>query len=194
MCLLWITTYTLVLIGTIKYKYPLISPITQAIIAPFEFSVLLLFLKMGPFRLDYATIAYLYWSIIEILIIVVMIKNQYIRKGLIVPYIGALLAMTTIMIYCVTIKERMFFFSYLNTFVGVIVWLIYIINDKDFPLNRISLAIFFTKLTADTLAVPVYFEHGYGIEKILCVLLPVLDSFFVLLFIYRKRNLRTKAC
>lgn len=45
MCVLWIVTYTLVLIGTIRYQYPVISPITQAIIAPFEFCVAVSFLR-----------------------------------------------------------------------------------------------------------------------------------------------------
>lgn len=82
MCFLWIATYTLVLVGTIKYRFPLISPITQAMIAPLEFSVLFLFIKLDAFRLDYASMAYLYWSIIEIVIIIVMIRNGYIRKNI----------------------------------------------------------------------------------------------------------------
>ena len=51
MCLLWIVTYTLVLIGTVKYKYPLIPSVTQLIIAPFEFSVWLGFIIGGGFSI-----------------------------------------------------------------------------------------------------------------------------------------------
>ena len=39
MCVLWISTYTLCLISTIRYHYPALSPITQLVGAPFEFAV-----------------------------------------------------------------------------------------------------------------------------------------------------------
>lgn len=55
MCFLWIITYTLVLIGTVKYRYPLIAPISQAIIAPFEFAVLIRFVIHGNLSLDYVS-------------------------------------------------------------------------------------------------------------------------------------------
>ena len=114
MCMLWIMTYTLVLIGTIKYRYPMIAPITQAIIAPFEFSVLFLFHKLGLIELSYATLAYLYWAIIEVAIFRVIEKLRYIKEEHIKPYIIVSLGVTFIMIYFVTIKEKCSFLAILT--------------------------------------------------------------------------------
>lgn len=189
MCVLWITTYTLVLIGTKKYKYPLISPITQVITAPLEFSVLFLFIKLDAFRLEYASIVYLYWSIIEIIIVVVMIKSGYIGKIYRVPYIIAIASMTAIMIYWVTIKECMYFFSYLNTFIGIFIWMIFVIKNKDYPMKPIVLAIFLTKFIADICAYMVYHSEGNWAAKSMCVGLPVLD--FVFILVYGKRKMKS---
>lgn len=60
MCCLWILTYTIVLLGTIKYNYPLISPVTQAIIAPFEFAVLYRYIIKGFLGFDYVSLSYIY--------------------------------------------------------------------------------------------------------------------------------------
>lgn len=195
MCLLWITTYTLVLIGTIMYRYPLISPITQVIIAPLEFSVLFLFIKLGAFRLDYASVAYLYWSIIEIIIISVMMKKEYIRKKYTIPYIGTLISITGIMVYWVTIKENMFFFNYFNTFIGIFFWLIFVLENKDYPMKSITLAIFIIKFIADVLAFVVYHGEGNWVANLLCILLPVVDSIFLLVYFRRKtEKIATESC
>lgn len=187
MCFLWITIYTLVLFGTMKYRYPLISPITQAIIAPLEFSVLFLFIKLNAFRLDYASVAYLYWSIIEIVIIILMIRRGYVRKRYRGPYILAIICITAIMIYWVTIKEYMFFFNYLNTFSGIIVWLIYVIRNKDYPMKPITLVIFLIKFVADVLAFLVYNGDGNWAADTMCILLPVVDFLFILIYLKRKK-------
>lgn len=186
MCLLWITTYTLVLIGSIRYQYPLISPITQAIIAPLEFSVLFLFIKIGAFRVDYASIAYLYWSIIEISIMLLMIKNGWVKKKYQIQYVICVCVITAIMIYWVTVKENMFFFTYLNTFSGIVIWLLYVIANKDFPMKPITLAIFIIKFIADIFALGAYFGVGNWAAQVMCVLLPVIDLFFVIIYIMRK--------
>ena len=186
MCFLWIATYTLVLIGTLRYKYPLIAPLTQAIIAPFEFSVLLYFIKLSAFRFDYASIAYLYWSMIEIAIIFVMIKKRYIQKKWIIPYIGAVVALTILMVYFVIIMGKMLFFSYANTFVGVAVWMAFILKRKDYPINPFTLTVFCLKFLADILGGIVYFGKGHCLINILCVCLPILDSVFI--YIYLKKR------
>ena len=188
MCALWITTYTLVLIGSIRYRYPLISPITQAIIAPFEFSALCLFIKLNSFRLDYASIAYLYWTVIEIVIIGVFIRDGYIKKKHIVPYSSMVLLITAVMIWRVTVKGHMFLYSYINTFIGVIIWLLYIARNKNYPMKSISLILFITKLTADLFAIPVYFGNGTWLENSVCILLPTVDVCFIALYFLRKRN------
>jgi hypothetical protein len=186
MCLLWVATYALVLVGTIKYQYPLISPITQAIIAPFEFSVILLFVKSGIFRFDYASVIYVIWVIIEIAIIFVMLHKKYVKRNLILPYIGMILLITIIMFYFVVVSEHMFFFSYFNTFIGIIFWLFFVIRHRDFPMKKITLAIFISKMTADVAAMIAYIGKGHLFIQSICILLPLTDAIFI--FVYMKRT------
>lgn len=188
MCMLWITTYTLVLFGTIRYRYPLISPITQAIIAPFEFSVLFLFIKLNAFQLNYASVAYLCWSVIEIVTIIVIVRAGYIRKKYILPYVGAVLLITGIMVWLVAVKQYMLAFSYINTFVGMSCWLAYVIRRKDYPMNGITLTIFLMKLTADILGCLVYFGQGSLAVNALSVMLPVVDFCFIPTYFMRKKK------
>ena len=188
MCLLWITTYILVLIGTVKYHYPMISPITQAMIAPMEFATLVLFVKLKVFLFNYAFIAYLFWSMIEIAIIYVMVKKQFVKRRWVIPYIGLVLLVTAIMIYWVAIMEKMFFFSYFNTFIGIVFWLVFVIKHKDYPIKPITLAIFLAKLMADTLAIPIYFREGNLVTQAICILLPLCDVIFVVVFFWRKHR------
>ena len=187
LCGLWILTYTLVLIGTIKYHYPLISPITQAIIAPFEWSVLFLFLKLEISITDYAFITYLYWGIVEIAIIYVILRMGYIKKKLIKPYIALIVMVTGFMVYLVTIRQHMLSFSYINTFLGVLIWAKFIRN-KNYPMKGFSLAIFATKFLADFLGAIVYYGDGIWIINIVSILLPVLDFCFIIEFFLRKKS------
>ena len=186
MCFLWVVTYTLVLIGTVKYRYPLISLNTQAIIAPFEFSVLFLFLKIRSFRFDYASMAYLYWGVIEVLIFLAILKSGHLKKKHIIPYVMTVVAFTGTMIYWVTIREYMFMFSWLNTTVGIVFWLIYVIRQKDFPMNSITLAIFVIKFLADVLAFIVYYQRTDWTINL--AILPALDFMFFPVFFIRRRK------
>lgn len=108
-CLLWIITYTLTLISTIKYRYPTISPIAQVIIASFEFSVLTRFIIQGTLIFDYVSIAYIYWTLIELFIIIAIIKSGYFLKKHNIFYILSIMIMTSIMFYLVALKNHMFF-------------------------------------------------------------------------------------
>lgn len=188
MCILWIATYILVLIGTIKYKYPLISPVTQVIIAPFEFSSMFLFIKLGAFHLNYASMAYLIWTLAEILIMYVMFKHEYIKRAHKVPYLIVFAVITAIMFYLVTIKEKMFFFSYFNTVLGVGFWLLYVITNSAYPMKTITLLLFLTKFMADVLGFLVYYGFGNVFENIMCSLLPIVDFVFILVYLNRKKR------
>lgn len=92
------------------------------------------------------------------------------------------------MIYWVTIKEYMFFFNYLNTFSGIIFWLIYVIRNKDYPIKPITLAIFLMKLVADVFALIVYNGDGNWASNAMCILLPVVDFLFIMLYVKRKKT------
>lgn len=181
MCVLWMVTYTLVLIGTIKYQYPLISPMAQTVIAPFEFSAFVLAILMGIYGFNYAILGYLYWTIIEIAIFIAIIRTGFIPKNKIACYIILTAVITGVMIYLVAIKHRILVFSYVNSFVGDAIWLIFILKNGCLR-KPITLAVYIVKIVADCLAGIVYFGKGSWLVDVLSVLLPLLDSLFVVVY------------
>lgn len=185
MCVLWMTTYTLVFIGTVKYKYPLISPITQLIIAPLEFVIAYFFIAGNPNGFDYISFAYLYWSVIEIAIISAIFKIKFIKKKHMLVYILLLLINTVLMIYLVAIKGYMLFFNYFNAFLGVLFWFVFI-QRKDFPMKPIALVAFVTKFLADIIAIPVYIGDGGFLINFICISLPILDFMFIPTYFYKR--------
>ena len=188
MCCLWILTYTIALIGTIRYKYPLISPISQMITASFEFSVVYFFMICGSLELNYASFAYVYWSVIEVAIIYVMIRCNYIPKERVKVYLVFLSILTCVMCYLVGHQKQMFFFSYFNTFIGELIWL-YHICKKDYPMKPLSLLAFMTKFIADIVAIPVYFGTSPGLIDVICITLPILDFIFIICFFIKRKNM-----
>ena len=184
---LWILTYILVLLGTKKYKYPLISPITQIFIASLEFSVLFQLIIEKALGWNHIGISYVCWTIVEILIIVAQIRYGFISKKYVGMYISLMAITTAIMCYFVAYKKFGFFFNYFNTFVGEIVWLLHI-RKKDYPKKPIVLLIFITKFVADTIAISVYFGRGAWIISLISIALPILDFLFIHTYFSRIGN------
>ncbi len=184
----WIITYTLVLIGTVKYRFPLIPPVTQAIIAPVEFSVLLSLIDRSSFCWDYVSIAYAYWCAIEMVIIGVAIKKQITPTKWVAMGIALFVMVMIPTFCCVVIHRGMFFFTYLNTFTGVVAWLVFVSRRKDYPMNGMTLAIFIAKFLGDVATIPAYFMDGDWVIRALAILLPVCDSLFFLLYFLRRRK------
>ena len=187
MCLLWMTTYTLVLIGTLRYRYPTISPITQAVVAPFELAVVIKFLKDDILRIDYASMAYLYWAGIEIATIAVIVRRGMIARRWLPAYFSLIATETAAMLYFVSYRGEMLFFSYFVTVVGEGFWLAHLLK-KDYPLTSLTLAPQCTKLAADALAIPVYLHAGGISTTVMCVSLPVLNIVTLAVFLYRKKK------
>ena len=186
MCFLWVLTYTLALIGTVRYQYPLIAPMTPMVIAPLEFSCLILLCKLNAFRWDYASVAYLYWVLIEIAIIVVLIKNGYIKKEWRGLYVETLLVLVAIMVVVVAVKEQMLLANYVNTTTGVALWLVYFIRSKEYPLTMLTWTVFVVKCVADILAFLVYYADGDWVVFVLSILLPLIDFSFLAIAAVRK--------
>lgn len=195
MCACWISTYTVCFVSTIKYKYPALSPVTQLIIAPFEFAALYRFISDGTFGFDYVSIAYLYWSSIEFGLLFLIIKYRFhFEKKKSITYILLCAVMTILMIYIVAYKGHVFFCSYFNTFVGELFWFIYI-RDENYPMKTLNLTAFIIKLIGDAMAVYIYISMGNTIIKIICALLPILDLCFIVVFfkrVYETRVLKVK--
>lgn len=131
--------------------------------------------------------SYIYWTIIEILIIYVMIKHGYIQRRKAPRYLTLVCVMTCIMCYLVAIKGHMFFFSYFNTFIGEIFWLL-LIFKKDYPMKPLALAAFITKFVGDLISIPTYLGSGIWLIDIICVLLPALDFLFIIVYINRVKK------
>lgn len=189
-CFLWILSYTAVLISTIKYKNPGISSISQVAIASFEFAVLIKFIcEVKVF--DYVFFSYLYWTLIEIGIIVAVLYYGRIRGKDLFFYLTFLFAATALMVYLVKYKGEMFFFGYFNTFVGEMIWFLFILR-KNYPMKPINLLSFILKFIGDAIAVPVYFNTGrWFISVFICVGLPILDLCFIITY-FAKRNIAKK--
>lgn len=192
MCVLWVLTYTLVLIGTITYRFPLISPATQAVIAPFEFAVFIKFIYRDALGFDYVFLSYAYWTAIEIAIIYQIVRIGFINKNRVIPYVFVITVLTCIMCYCVIANKYMFFFSYFNTFVGEIFWLVFILK-KDYPMRPIALAAFFAKFIGDAISIVPYFGHGGFLINFICLTLPLLDLAFIFIYFKRKCLINTRS-
>ena len=188
---LWMITSTLVLISTIKYKYPLIPPQAQVIIAAFEFVTFSFLFIGGQVGFDYISIAYLYWTVIEIVQMVVVIKIGYIKEKRVISYILRVIFATGIVHASMLTTENIYAFSYFNTFIGEIIWFRYIIQSQ-YPLKPIVFLTFLAKFVADLVAISVYVGMGDLVNQVICVILPVLDFAFLVVFFARMKAERIK--
>ena len=187
----WMTTYTLVLIGSLKYKTPLISPITQAIIAPFELGVFLGFLfgfLISNYVFNYVLLAYLYWTAMEIAVIIVIAKQIKPSKPKLTSYILFMILLTIFVLIYVNIFDfGMLYGSYIHTIIGMVFWYIYILDPK-YPMKPISLAVFIVKLVGDILGFIVYRNYDGILIFVIAITLPIIDLFFIITYFYRKKN------
>ena len=87
MCVFWIMTYVLVLIGTVRYRYPLISPVAQFFFITNEIAVLLFFFFNASNFSKYVIWAYICWTLIEIAVFIAILKTGYFKKNKIFCYV-----------------------------------------------------------------------------------------------------------
>lgn len=190
MSALWILTYLLVLIGTIRYRYPLISPVSQFFFCTNEFAVLLFFVANASRFDNYVIIAYGCWALIEIAVFIVILKIGFVKRKHILPYCVVTAAVSVILYFVIALKDSMMFICYFNAFCGVFFWLRFI-RRKEYPMSPIALAAFVTKFLADLVAIPVYLGEGGRIIDLLCLALPMLDLLFIPIYFKCKKRLRS---
>lgn len=187
MCVLWILTYLMVLIGTIRYKYPMIPPASQFFFCTTEFAVLLFFLANDARFSDYVIVAYISWALIEIAVFIAILKTGFIKRKHILPYCAAVAVVSVILYFIIAFADGMMFICYFNAFCGVFFWFRFV-RRKEYPMKPIALAAFVLKLLADLFAVPVYLGEGGLIIALISLLLPALDfAFLPMYFRGRKR-------
>ena len=183
MCIFWVSTYALVLIGSFKYKYPMISLDAQAMIAPYEIAIVISFFAIDSI-FNYAIAAYMIWSLLQITIITFTILYGNLKNKYIPVYLLFFVAVTMQMVYMVVYKDEAFLFANLNTFVGMIFWFIHILK-KGYPMRPLALAAFSTKFVADVLGAITYLGEGKPLANTLSVLIPVVDLAFIIVFAVR---------
>ena len=185
-CFGWILAYTLVFIGSKKYKFPLISVSAQTAIASFEIAVTIDCITSDA-TFNYAYIAYAYWAIIQISILVLSFKQRGFDIKKIQRCTLILVATTIVMYMILKIPNSMIYFANINTITGYFFWFYYIF-DKNYPIKFFSVAAFVSKFVADILSVPVYFGLYGTVISVLNVSIPCLDFLFIILWIYRYYN------
>ena len=191
MCLLWVTTYVLVLVSTLKYRYPATSLFMIALVAPFEFSTLISIILKTEGNFGFPFYAYLIWSIMEIPILIsVLITGNHSRKK-IFAFIATIIIVSLLTFYGVFYQSQTLFFSYFNTFLGELFWLGYIAKRQFHP-QSIHFAFCITKLIADLIAVPVFGGMGSWTVNSICVILPVIDLLFIAICLEKKNEIIKK--
>lgn len=191
MCILWMLTYTLVLIATLKYQYPMIAIYSQVLLAPLELVCAIFFIRANK-GLTFFSFCYAYWVLAEIIIFIVACRMGYVsRRKVIVSITSA--CIVTVALYCfVIILDQMLTTNYCVTFLAEIIWLQYVLN-KQYPAKPIILTAFVLKLLADAMIVPVYYGVGTWYTNVLVVALPVLDAAYIYAYLIKKYSERTYA-
>lgn len=187
MCVCWIAAYLWALVGAVRYRHPLIPPVTQLFFCTNELSALLYFLVSGT-GFTYYVAAYICWAVIEAAMFAAAVRIGFVKKKQILPHLG-LLAAITLILFIATLNGKMLLICYFNAFAGVMCWL-WFACKPDYPMKPIALAAFISKFIGDLVAVPVYFGNGGRFVESICVLLPVLDFSFIILYFRRRRKSR----
>lgn len=185
MCVCWVVTYTLVLVSTKIYKYPAISPYAQAMILPAELGVFIVRIIIWK-SFGFIGFFYLFWTLVEIAIIVEIIRLKFLKNlKLYFAFIGVLSAAV---VYLVVAHNMILFLTYFLTFLGVIIWLLFILSKKDYIFKPLNLIAFSAKFVGDAIAIPVYLGTGGMIEDIVCIALPSVDFLFIIIYFLKKRQ------
>ena len=182
MCVAWMATYILVLISTKIYKYPAISPYAQAMILPVELGVS--FARIIWKSFGFIHFCYLFWSLIEIAIIVEIIRLKFLKN--LKSYFTFIIVLSVAVTYLLVVHNMILFLTYFFTFSGNVIWLLFILLKNDYPFKPLNLLTFCVKFIGDAILIPVYFGNGNLITNILVFALPSLDFLFIIVYFLKK--------
>lgn len=186
MCFFWVVTYLFVLIGTMKYRYPVFPLAMQFFTLSNELAVLLYFVKTDVI-FNYAVAAYLCWGVLEIAILIAIARTGFYKTKHIVSHFVATIAFSGPVFWLLTAFDSMLFICYFFAFFGELFWFVEIFR-KNYPIKAITLMAFVSKFLADGFAVPVYFNRGYLLIDCVCVLLPLIDLAFIVIWFVRRKQ------
>lgn len=167
---MWVTVYALVIVSSLKYKCPRISPLFPVLVLPWELTAVLYdFTQKQPMgwtqisRIGFCTGNMIIGTII--LRWFMQNKNQRWIYNLL-----AFICLTVIMHqYVFRSGKGELYFSFIVTLLGCIFWLFYILK-KDFEPLPIDCVIAAIMMTADAIGCAWYFDQ-MGRAKILCIML-----------------------
>ena len=158
-----------------------------------EFGIFLVIIFNGS-GFDYVTFSYGYWTIIEIGIITLYIKYRFIGKKQLIPFFAITCFFILGTFFLVkNINTGVTYCNFVLTIIADVVWLVYLYLKKK-KMHWSYLIPFTTKLIADLLVLYVYFGYLNWFIDLLCILLPIVDCLFIILFFarftsYKKTNM-----
>ena len=181
LCILWILTYLSVFLIMFTRKECVIHPLTTALSAGLGLGILLSHIRNGA-NFNYVVFGYCCWVFVLILIIALHIKHKDIPKRFLLPYFLTLISFVLgIFVWAAYTYAGVTYCTTILTAVGMIIWIIYLYKQKQ-PLHWSYLFPFTTKLIADFFVLYAYFGYLNWFIDLLCVILPTIDSLFILLF------------
>ncbi|MCR5042089.1 MAG: hypothetical protein K6C36_08355 [Clostridia bacterium] len=177
MCCLWIVTELLCLIGIKKYRKPVLPPMSQLVIAPFEFAVVIYFIITHAVA-NYAFFSYIAWAAIEIVIVKYYYRYRLIPQKMKSWYIVLLAAQTAVLLVFILKVEGSFpFFGVFNTLAAIMIWFVYLFKP-NYPMNHYTLCVFILKLCADLAGTVVYFPGSSAVIRGILVSMVLVDVGF----------------
>ena len=161
------------------------APVSCLIIVPWEFAITVQGL-IRPTVFNYGMIAHLAWSLLEFSIIfVILFHIRYYSRQKTVFYLIFVLLNTILMSLIFLLPKGQIYTSYINTIIGVSVWLFYTAR-VNYPRTRLNAAIFILKLIADVLGFMAYYDYD-AVVLIMSIVLPIIDTAHLWIF-FRKKS------
>ena len=193
---LWVAVYALVIVGSLKYKCPRISPLFPVLVLPWELTAVLYdFAQKTPVswtqinRIGFCTGN----MIIGMIILRWFMQNndrRWIYNLLIFIFFTAIMHQ-----YVFRTENGELYFSFIVTLLGCFFWLLYILK-KDFEPLPIDCVIAAIKMTADAIGCAWYFNQ-MGSANFLCIMLLLIHMIhFVVVVsrIYQKKHFTESNC
>lgn len=185
MCALWVFTYLSVFLIMLITKRVIIHPVTTLLGLAMELGILIAHISNGD-DFNYVTISYACWSIIEIGIVILHIKYKSIEYTFLPIYLFlSVLSIIGVFLWANNYTHGVTYCNFILTTAGMLVWLTFLFLKKQ-TMHWSYLIPFVSKLVADVLVLYVYFDFMNWFINTFCIVLPIVDHLFIVLFIVRR--------
>ena len=190
LCILWILTYLSVFLIMFMRKECAINPLTTALCFGLGLGVLISHIWNGD-NFNYVTFGYGCWVLVEIGIIILHIKQKDVPKHYLLPFF-LIIASCLLFVFSLAAYTSLgvAYCNFIIVSFGMIIWLIYLYMRKQ-PMHWSYIIPFTTKLIADFFTIYAYFGSINWAIDLICVVLSIIDSLFILLFFVKREPTRT---